>query len=85
MVRPGRAVLVEDHGVPQHALDRLGTLGRFTTADEHRVDIGVPAGAVLTMMLTRRLCRRYGSHPVTVVWMVVLALSVALRKTLTRP
>ncbi|MCE3032836.1 hypothetical protein [Streptomyces sp. CMSTAAHL-2] len=41
---------------------------------------GCPPGAVLT----RRLCRRYGSHPVTVVWMVVLALSVALRKTLTR-
>ncbi len=40
--------------------------------------LGVSAGAVLTMMLTGRLCRRYGSHPVTVVWMVVLALSVAL-------
>jgi MFS family permease len=30
------------------------------------------------MTLTGRLCRRYGSHPVTVAWMVVLALSVAL-------
>ncbi|MGA4935263.1 MFS transporter [Streptomyces incarnatus] len=40
--------------------------------------LGVSAGAVLTMMLTGRLCRRYGSHPVTVVWMVVLALGVAL-------
>ncbi|WP_256642398.1 MFS transporter [Streptomyces murinus] len=40
--------------------------------------LGVSAGAVLTMMLTGRLCRRYGSHPMTVVWMVVLALSVAL-------
>ncbi|MGW3264889.1 MFS transporter [Streptomyces sp. NPDC001056] len=40
--------------------------------------LGVSAGAVLTMMLTGRLCRRYGSHPVTVAWMVVLALSVAL-------
>ncbi|MFJ6666662.1 MFS transporter [Streptomyces sp. NPDC091383] len=40
--------------------------------------LGVSAGAVLTMMLTGQLCRRYGSHPVTVVWMVVLALSVAL-------
>ncbi|WP_330456179.1 MFS transporter [Streptomyces sp. NBC_00820] len=38
----------------------------------------VSAGAVLTMPLTGRLCRRYGSHPVTVAWMVVLALSVAL-------
>ncbi|MFD8838909.1 MFS transporter [Streptomyces griseofuscus] len=40
--------------------------------------LGVSAGAVLTMMLTGRLCRRYGSHPATVAWMVVLALSVAL-------
>ncbi|MFF5439313.1 MFS transporter [Streptomyces achromogenes] len=40
--------------------------------------LGVSAGAVLTMPLTGRLCRRYGSHPVTVVCMVVLALSVAL-------
>ncbi|MEU6670921.1 MFS transporter [Streptomyces sp. NPDC046727] len=40
--------------------------------------LGVSAGAVLTMTLTGRLCRRYGSHPVTVAWMVVLALSVAL-------
>lgn len=40
--------------------------------------LGVSAGAVLTMTLTGRLCRRYGSHPVTVVCMVVLSLSVAL-------
>ncbi|MFI2760751.1 MFS transporter [Streptomyces echinatus] len=40
--------------------------------------LGVSAGAVLTMTLTGRLCRRYGSHPVTVVCMVVLTLSVAL-------
>ncbi|MES9523673.1 MFS transporter [Streptomyces capoamus] len=40
--------------------------------------LGVSAGAVLTMTLTGRLCRRYGSHPVTVVCMTVLALSVAL-------
>ncbi|MFF9090143.1 MFS transporter [Streptomyces sp. NPDC014991] len=40
--------------------------------------LGVSAGGVLTMTLTGRLCRRYGSHPVTVVCMVVLALSVAL-------
>jgi MFS family permease len=40
--------------------------------------LGVSAGAVLTMTLTGGLCRRYGSHPVTVVCMVVLSLSVAL-------
>ncbi|MBB5925960.1 MFS family permease [Streptomyces echinatus] len=40
--------------------------------------LGVSAGAVLTMTLTGRLCRRYGSHPVTVVCMVMLTLSVAL-------
>ncbi|MFJ7150246.1 MFS transporter [Streptomyces sp. NPDC100445] len=40
--------------------------------------LGVSAGGVLTMTLTGRLCRRFGSHPVTVVCMVVLALSVAL-------
>ncbi|MFI0191579.1 MFS transporter [Streptomyces sp. NPDC017082] len=40
--------------------------------------LGVSAGAVFTMTLTGRLCRRHGSHPVTVVCMAVLALSVAL-------
>ncbi|QOV40265.1 MFS transporter [Streptomyces ferrugineus] len=40
--------------------------------------LGVSAGAVVTMMLTGRLCRRYGSHPVTVVCGVLLSLSVAL-------
>ncbi|MGW2446495.1 MFS transporter [Streptomyces sp. NPDC001675] len=40
--------------------------------------LGVSAGAVLTMTMTGRFCRRYGSHPVTVVCMTVLALSVAL-------
>jgi MFS family permease len=40
--------------------------------------LGVSAGAVVTMMLTGRLCRRFGSHPVTVVSGVLLALSVAL-------
>ncbi|MFG2352516.1 MFS transporter [Streptomyces sp. NPDC048521] len=40
--------------------------------------LGVSAGAVVTMTLIGRLCRRYGSHPVTVVCMVVLAFSVAL-------
>ncbi|MDF3147373.1 MULTISPECIES: MFS transporter [unclassified Streptomyces] len=40
--------------------------------------LGVSAGAVITMMLTGRLCRRYGSHQVTVVCAVLLSLSVAL-------
>jgi MFS family permease len=40
--------------------------------------LGVSAGAVVTMMLTGRLCRRYGSHPVTVVCAVLLSLSVML-------
>ncbi|MFJ4485480.1 MFS transporter [Streptomyces longwoodensis] len=40
--------------------------------------LGVSAGAVVTMMLTGRLCRRYGSHRVTVVCAVLLSLSVAL-------
>ncbi|WP_323376287.1 MFS transporter [Streptomyces sp. RB17] len=38
----------------------------------------VSAGAVVTMTLTGRLCRRYGSHPVTVVCAVLLSLSVSL-------
>ncbi|MFI1728034.1 MFS transporter [Streptomyces acidicola] len=40
--------------------------------------LGVSAGAVITMMLTGRLCRRFGSHPVTVVCGVLLSFSVAL-------
>ncbi|SPF05571.1 MFS transporter [Streptomyces sp. MA5143a] len=40
--------------------------------------LGVSAGAVVTMMLTGRLCRRFGSHPVTVVCAVLLSLSVSL-------
>ncbi|MFF7277064.1 MFS transporter [Streptomyces griseorubiginosus] len=40
--------------------------------------LGVSAGAVITMMLTGRLCRRYGTHRVTVVCAVLLSLSVAL-------
>lgn len=40
--------------------------------------LGVSAGAVITMTLTGRLCRRFGSHPVTVVCGILLALSVAL-------
>ncbi|MGP4048105.1 MFS transporter [Streptomyces sp. 2A115] len=40
--------------------------------------LGVSAGAVITMMLTGRLCRRYGNHQVTVASAVLLSLSVAL-------
>ncbi|MEV6327634.1 MFS transporter [Streptomyces sp. NPDC051909] len=40
--------------------------------------LGVSAGAVVTMTLTGRLCRRYGSHLVTVVTAVFLSLSLAL-------
>ncbi|GAA3839883.1 MFS transporter [Streptomyces phyllanthi] len=38
----------------------------------------VSAGAVVTMPLTGHLCRRHGSHPLTVIWAVLLSLSVAL-------
>ncbi|MGY0056212.1 MFS transporter [Streptomyces sp. LZ34] len=40
--------------------------------------LGVSAGAVATMMVTGRLCRRFGSHPTTVAAAVLLSLSVAL-------
>jgi predicted MFS family arabinose efflux permease len=40
--------------------------------------LGVSAGAVITMLLTGHLCRRYGSHPVTVACAVLLSLSVTL-------
>lgn len=40
--------------------------------------LGVSAGAVVTMTLTGRLCRRFGSHPVTVAAGLLLSLSIAL-------
>ncbi|MDQ8702486.1 MFS transporter [Streptomyces sp. LHD-70] len=40
--------------------------------------LGVSAGAVITMTLTGRLCRRYGSRAVTVACGVLMPLSVAL-------
>ncbi|MGR8011984.1 MFS transporter [Streptomyces hypolithicus] len=40
--------------------------------------LGVSGGAVITMMLTGRLCRRFGSHLVTVFCGVLLSLSIAL-------
>ncbi|WP_237320946.1 MFS transporter [Streptomyces sp. JJ36] len=40
--------------------------------------LGVSAGAVATMMLTGRLCRRFGNAPVTVAAGVLISLGVAL-------
>ncbi|WP_155059236.1 MFS transporter [Streptomyces blattellae] len=40
--------------------------------------LGVSAGAVVTMMVTGHLCRRFGSHLMTVICGVLLSLSVAL-------
>lgn len=40
--------------------------------------LGVSAGAVVTMMLTGRLCDRFGAHAVTVFCGVLLPLTVAL-------
>ncbi|MFG2500996.1 MFS transporter [Streptomyces sp. NPDC048441] len=40
--------------------------------------LGVSAGAVVTMTLTGRLCRRFGSHPVTVACGILMPLSIAL-------
>ncbi|MEV0261849.1 MFS transporter [Streptomyces sp. NPDC050617] len=40
--------------------------------------LGVSAGAVATMMVTGRLCHRFGTHPVTVAAGVLLSLSIAL-------
>ncbi|MEV6006768.1 MFS transporter [Streptomyces sp. NPDC051976] len=40
--------------------------------------LGVSAGAVATMVLTGRLCRRFGSERVTVLTGILLSLSVAL-------
>ncbi|MFG3281016.1 MFS transporter [Streptomyces sp. NPDC048111] len=40
--------------------------------------LGVSAGAVVTMTLTGRLCRRFGSHPVTVACGALMALAIAL-------
>ncbi|WP_328314271.1 MFS transporter [Streptomyces sp. NBC_00442] len=40
--------------------------------------LGVSAGAVVTMVLTGRLCRRFGSHRVTVACGGLMALAIAL-------
>ncbi|MFJ8667579.1 MFS transporter [Streptomyces sp. NPDC093600] len=49
-----------------------------TASDLGLALLGVSAGAVVTMTLTGRLCRRYGSHAVTVITAVLLSLSIAL-------
>ena len=49
-----------------------------STSDLGLALLGVSAGAVVTMTLTGRLCRRFGSHPVTVASAVLLSLSMAL-------
>jgi MFS family permease len=40
--------------------------------------LGVSAGAVATMVITGRLCHRFGNHPVTIGCAVVLAVGVTL-------
>ncbi|MGK5730031.1 MFS transporter [Streptomyces sp. URMC 124] len=40
--------------------------------------LGVSAGAVATMVLTGRMCRRFGSHPVTVAAAVLMSAGIAL-------
>ncbi|MFE6891222.1 MFS transporter [Streptomyces sp. NPDC057694] len=40
--------------------------------------LGVSAGAVITMMLTGRLCRRFGNHQVTVACGLLLPLTIVL-------
>ncbi|MBT2387408.1 MFS transporter [Streptomyces sp. ISL-11] len=40
--------------------------------------LGVSAGAVATMTVTGRLCRRFGSHPVTVAAGLLMSLGIAL-------
>ncbi|MGY5033665.1 MFS transporter [Streptomyces sp. 900116325] len=40
--------------------------------------LGVSAGAVITMMLAGRLCRRFGNHPLTVICGALLSLAIAL-------
>ncbi|WP_217196688.1 MFS transporter [Streptomyces buecherae] len=49
-----------------------------STGDLGLALLGVSAGAVATMMVTGRLCQRFGHQPMTVVAAVVMSLSVAL-------
>ncbi|WP_351237133.1 MFS transporter [Streptomyces sp. NPDC002133] len=60
---------------------RIPAIKQQTGASESGLGLallGVSAGAVVTMTLTGRLCRRFGSHPVTVAAGVLMSLSIAL-------
>lgn len=60
---------------------RIPAIKHQTGASESELGLallGVSAGAVVTMTLTGRLCRRFGSHPVTVASAVLLCLAIAL-------
>ncbi|MCH0542766.1 MFS transporter [Streptomyces sp. MUM 203J] len=60
---------------------RIPAIKHQTGASESELGLallGVSAGAVVTMTLTGRLCRRFGSHPVTVGSAVLLCLAIAL-------
>ncbi|MFE6775014.1 MFS transporter [Streptomyces sp. NPDC057702] len=54
--------------------DRTGA----STGDLGLALLGISAGAVATMVITGRLCQRYGHQPMTVVAAVLMSLSVAL-------
>ncbi|MER6145759.1 MFS transporter [Streptomyces sparsogenes] len=60
---------------------RIPSIKERTGASEGALGLallGVSAGAVATMVVTGRLCRRFGSHPTTVAAAVLLSLGVAL-------
>lgn len=60
---------------------RIPAIKDQTAASERALGLallGVSAGAVATMMLTGRLCRRFGTHRVTVASAVLLSVGVAL-------
>ncbi|MCC3777052.1 MFS transporter [Streptomyces sp. UNOB3_S3] len=60
---------------------RIPAIKQQTGASEGALGLallGVSAGAVATMTLTGRLCRRFGSHPVTVAAALLMSLGIAL-------
>lgn len=60
---------------------RIPAIKQQTGASEGALGLallGVSAGAVATMTLTGRLCRRFGSHPVTVAAALLMCLGTAL-------
>ncbi|QIQ06242.1 MFS transporter [Streptomyces liangshanensis] len=60
---------------------RIPAIKEQTGASESHLGLallGVSAGAVVTMTLTGRLCRRFGNHPVTVGSVALLSLSIVL-------